>query len=76
MKAEIYSELINDMQAKILKFKREHRGHINEEIEDVSRRLSEARMTARINADEAHFRKWDNLLLSADAAMIRYELFR
>ena len=76
LKAEIYSELINDMQAQIADFEREHPDCMNSEIVNINRQLSKARMKSRINIDEAHFQEWESLLLSADAAMIRSEMFR
>ena len=76
LKAEIYSELINDMQAQIAEFERDYPGCMNEEIITIRHQLSEARMASRIHVDEEHFQEWESLLLSADAAMIRSKLFR
>lgn len=76
LKAEVYSELINDMQAKIAEFEREHPECMNDEIQNINRQLSDARMGSRIYVDEYHFQKWEDLLLSADAAMIKSKLFR
>lgn len=74
MKAEAYVELINDMQARLFEFGNENPGCINDEIREINRQLSEARMEARINVDEEHFKKWEDLLLAADAAMIKSKL--
>ena len=74
MKAEAYVELINDMQARLFEFGNENPGCINDEIREINRQLSEARMEARINVDEEHFTKWEDLLLAADAAMIKSKL--
>ncbi len=70
LKADIYSELINDMQAKISEFMDNYPGCITDELNAVHRKLSDARMGSRIYVDEEHFKEWDALLLSADAAMI------
>ena len=75
LKAEIYSELINDMQAKIAEFEREHPECMNDEIQNINRQLSDARMGSRVYVDEYHFQEWEDLLLSADAAMIKNEIF-
>lgn len=71
VKAEVYFELINDMQARIFEYENNSPDCINEEIKEINRKLSAARMEARINVDEEHFQIWDNLLLSANAAMIK-----
>ena len=76
LKAEIYSELINDMQARIAEFERERPDLTNNEIKNINRQLSKARMRSRININEAHFKEWESLLLSADAAIIRGEISR
>ncbi len=75
LKAEIYTELINNMQAKIYEFGRENPGCINVEIRTINNRLSDARMESRIKVDDEHFEKWERLLITADAAMIRSKLF-
>ncbi len=76
IKAELYSELINDMQAKIAEFERNYPDCVNDEILNINRQLSDARMGSRIYIDETHFEKWENLILAADAAMIRSKIFR
>ena len=75
LKAEIYSELINDMQAKIAEFEREHPDCMNNEIANINNQLSKARMKSRISVDEIHFEEWESLLLSADEAMTRSKPF-
>ena len=76
LKAEVYSELINDMQAKIFEFENEHPDCMNEKIKDINHRLSIARMESRIYVDEEHFHLWDELLLSANTTIIKSKLFR
>lgn len=75
LKAEVYFDLINDMQARIFEFKHSSPDCMNEEIRSINRRLSAARMESRIHVDEEHFRQWDRLLSRANAAMIRSRLF-
>lgn len=76
IKAEAYAELINDMQAKIYEYENENPTCMNDAIRNINKKLSAARMEARIYIDEEHFNKWDELLLSANAAMIRSKTFR
>lgn len=76
LKSELYAELINDMQAKIAEFERDYPECVNEEILNINRQLSDARMSSRVYVDDYHFQEWEDLLLSADAAMIRSKLFR
>lgn len=71
LKAEVYSALINDMQARIMEFEKEHPNHMNDDIRSINQRLSDARMKSRIYVDENHFLEWENLLDSADEAMLR-----
>lgn len=70
LKAEVYFALINDMQARIFEFESAKPDCINQTLMDINRQLSDARMEARIKVDDEHFQKWDELLSSADAAMI------
>lgn len=74
LRAEVYQERINDMQARIYRFAVESPGYMNDEIREINRQLSLARTEARIKVDEEHFKKWDDLLQSADAAMIKSRL--
>jgi hypothetical protein len=69
LKAEMYTELINDMQAKIMEFERDYPDCMSDELANVKSKLSEARMESRIRIDEAHFQKWESLLLAANVAM-------
>ncbi len=45
----MYFELINDMQAKIFEFENDNPNYMNEEIREINRRLSAARMEAHIH---------------------------
>ncbi|MBO4847179.1 MAG: hypothetical protein J5525_12915 [Lachnospiraceae bacterium] len=76
LKAEIYTELINDMQAKITKFKGKYPECVNDELVKIDQQLTDARMLSRIYIDEMHFAKWEDLLTSAKAAMIKSQLFK
>ena len=69
LRAEVYFELINDMQARIFEYESEYPDCMNEEIREINRQLSAARMESRINVNEEHFHEWDQLLLTADTAM-------
>ncbi len=71
LKAEMYSELINDMQAKIYEYSQTVNGNLKKEIQVLNEQLSEARMEVRIYTDEAHFKKWNDLLLSVRSAILR-----
>lgn len=75
MKAEIYTELINDMQARIYEYSKETGGHLSKEITDLNKQLSYAHTESRIYVDEEHFKKWDALILSAKAAIIKDKMF-
>ncbi len=75
LKAEIYTDLINDMQGRIAEFELDNPEYMNDEIRNVNKQLSKARMTSRIKVDEEHFMEWEKLLTSAEAAMIRAKLF-
>ena len=75
LKAEIYLELINDMQARIMEFEKETPNYMTAEIKEANRQLSDARTKARIYIDEEHFLKWETLLDHTDALMLRTRLF-
>ncbi len=75
IKAEIYTELINDMQAQISEYMSKNPHRKNEKLVTIKKRLSSARMESRIYVDEEHFDQWEDLLLSAKATMIKNDLF-
>ena len=76
LQAEIYSELINDMQAKIFEFEKKYPNYITDELVNINSKLSAARMESRIYVDEDHFKQWEDLLCAADATMIQNTIFR
>ena len=76
LKAEVYTELINDMQAKIYEYSINNPENINKKLKEINRQLSYARMKSRIYVDDEHFKEWEALLLAADATMIQNKLFR
>ena len=75
MKAEIYTGLINDMQARIYEYSKETGGHLSKEITDLNKQLSCAHTESRIYVGEEYFKKWDVLILSAKAAIIKDKMF-
>lgn len=69
IQAVVYQELINDTQARIFEFEKAYPDCVTDEIRDINRRLSDARMQSRVYVDVEHFRKWEGLIQAAKAAM-------
>lgn len=69
IRAEVYGELINDMQARIFRYSEKYPESVNDELRMIDSELSVARMESRIYPDEEHFEKWEQLLQSADTIM-------
>lgn len=76
IKAEVYGELINDMQAKIMRYSENHPECIDDRLEEINSELSTARMESRIFPDDEHFEKWESLLAAAEIAMLENRIFR
>lgn len=74
--AEIYSERINDAQAKIIELELNEPSCITDRIKQLKKELSYARTQSRVFVDEEHFKKWDELLSDTEAAIIRSKLFK
>ncbi len=76
LKAEIYTEIINDRQAKIVEFISKHPDTDKTELMDVNKQLAVAHRESRFKVGDDYFKKWNNLILHADAVLIRAELFQ
>lgn len=69
IQAVVYQELINDAQAQIFEFEKAYPDCMTDDIRDINRQLSDARMQSRVYVDVEHFQKWGELIQSAKAAM-------
>jgi len=47
---------------------------MTDEIRNLRNRLIVAHQESRIHPDEEHFKKWDSLIISTDAALVKAEL--
>ena len=75
VRAEVYTDIINDRLAKITELKRKKPNYMTDEIRNLRNRLIAAHQESRIHPDEEHFKKWDSLIVSTDAALVKAELF-
>lgn len=69
IQAVVYQELINDAQAQIFEFEKAYPDCMTDDIRDINRQLSDARMQSRVYVDMEHFQKWEGLIQAANAAM-------
>lgn len=69
MQAVVYQILINDAQAQIFEFEKAYPDCMTDDIRDINRQLSDARMQSRVYVDMEHFQKWKGLIQAANAAM-------
>lgn len=69
IKAEVYTDILNDRLAKITELKRIKPDKITEEIGNLREQLVIAHQESRIYPDEEHFEKWDSLIVSIDDAL-------
>ena len=69
LQALIYQELINDAQARIFEFEKAYPDCMTDDIRDINKQLSDARMQSRVYVDMEHFQKWEGLIQSAKVAM-------
>ena len=74
IKAEIFTDLINDRQAKIIKFKIKHPEYSSQELTDIEDRLAMAHREARIAQDNEHFKLWETLISLADDILVQSQL--
>lgn len=69
MQAVVYQELINDAQARIFELEKARPDCMTDEIRDINKQLSDARMQSRVYVDLEHFQKWEELIRSAKVAI-------
>ncbi len=60
VRAEVYTDIINDRLAKISAFKRIKPGCMTDEIINLRKQLIIARQESRIHSNEGYFKKWDS----------------
>ena len=70
IKSEVYTDIINDRLAKITEFKRTKPNYMTDRIRDLRKDLIIAHQESRLYLDEEHFKKWDSLIISVDAALV------
>ena len=75
VRAAVYTDIINDRLAKISEFKRIKPDYMTDEIRNLRKHLIIAHQESRIHPDEEHFKKWDSLIISIDAALVKAEVF-
>ncbi len=69
LKAEIYTEILNDRQARIMEFISKYPEADNTELLEVNKQLSVAHRESRFKVSDEYFKKWDDLILHADTAL-------
>ena len=75
VKAEVYTDIINDRLARITEFKRENPKYMTDEIKNLRNDLIIAHQESRTHPNEEQFKKWDSLIISIDAALVKAKLF-
>ena len=73
VRAEVYTDIINDRLAKISEFKRTKPDYMTDEIRNLRQKLITAHQESRLYPDEEHFKIWDSLIISIDAALGKAE---
>ena len=71
LKTEIYADMINDRQGKLIDYMLKHPNKNNEELMQLKKKLAKAHKEVRILVDETHFLMWERIITETDAAIIK-----